>query len=138
MYSNYYTPYTSYSPNYMNYNIPSYSRMAPSMARMPNIASNMTSGLASNNFGSKITGLFGGIKKINWKGMLSGTQKTLNMVNQAIPIYNQVKPMYNNVRTMMRVFNAVKDDPREIHSPNTTQANNNIKKEETNGPSFFL
>ena len=42
-------------------------------------------------------------KAINWTGLLSNTQKTLNIVNQAIPIVYQVKPMINNAKTMFRI-----------------------------------
>ena len=42
-------------------------------------------------------------KTINWAGLLSNTQKTLNIVNQAIPIVFQVKPMINNAKTMFKI-----------------------------------
>ena len=32
-------------------------------------------------------------KGINWGGLLDGTQKTLGIINQAIPIVYQVKPI---------------------------------------------
>ena len=36
------------------------------------------------------------------------TQKTLNVVNQAIPIIKQAKPVINNVKTMFRIMNEFK------------------------------
>ena len=42
-------------------------------------------------------------KSINWAGILTNTQKTLNIVNQAIPVVYQIKPMISNARTMFRV-----------------------------------
>lgn len=67
---------------------------------------------------------------INWSNILNNTQKTLNVINQAIPVYYQVKPIYNNAKTMLRMVNALKDDNKE---------NNEIKEKETNhqGPVFF-
>ncbi len=41
---------------------------------------------------------------INWNGILNGTQKTLNIVNQAIPVFYQVKPIWSNAKTMLKVF----------------------------------
>ena len=40
---------------------------------------------------------------INWANLLSNTQKTLNIVNQAIPLVYQVKPIVNNARTMFKI-----------------------------------
>ena len=84
--------------------------------------------------------LFGGIK---WSSILSGTQKTLNVVNQAIPIIKQAGPVINNAKTMFRVMNEFKkvDIPQnniienpvsEISSPETK-----IEKNNTMGPTFF-
>ena len=49
--------------------------------------------------------LLGGIK---WSSILSGTQKTLGIVNQAIPIIKQAGPVINNAKTMFRVMNEFK------------------------------
>ena len=51
-----------------------------------------------------------GIKRINWGNILNNTQKTLNVINQAIPIIYQVKPLVTNARTLFRIADAVKDD----------------------------
>lgn len=70
------------------------------------------------------TGLFGGLKKYNWNNFLNNTGKTLNVINQAIPIIYQVRPILNNAITMFRVMNAVRgsDDSSTKSSTN----NNNI------------
>ena len=73
-----------------------------------------------------------GLKKINWSNLLNNTQKTLNVINQAIPVYYQVKPIYNNAKTMFRMVNALKED-KPID--NTSKE---IKKETSTGPVFFL
>ena len=84
--------------------------------------------------------LFGGIK---WSSILSGTQKTLNVVNQAIPIIKQAGPVINNAKTMFRVMNEFKKV--DIPQTNTMQTNIIDKKKEipletsstNNGPTFF-
>ena len=85
--------------------------------------------------------LFGGIK---WSSILSGTQKTLNIVNQAIPIIKQAGPVINNARTMFRVmseFNKV-DLPQNNTNQNNVVIETDVKKEkiekvENNCPVFF-
>lgn len=89
---------------------------------------------------SGLKSLFGNIK---WSSILSGTQKTLNVVNQAIPIIKQAGPVINNAKTMFRIMNEFKkvDIPQnniienpvsEISSPETK-----IEKNNTIGPTFF-
>ena len=70
-------------------------------------------------------------KKINWSNILNNTQKTLNVINQAIPVYYQVKPIIGNAKTMFRMVNAIKKDD------NTSQVNE-TKKETSEGPVFFI
>lgn len=81
--------------------------------------------------------------KINWKGFLNGTQKALNIVNQAIPLIYQIKPIYNNAKTIFRVMGSIKDDSKEIKQ--TTVAQNNtlknvkeVKQIPNESPTFFL
>lgn len=72
-------------------------------------------------------------RTINWSGLLTNTQKTLNIVNQAIPIVYQIKPIVNNAKTMFKVAN-------EFNKTNNIQTNNEIKEESLNNndPSFFI
>ena len=84
--------------------------------------------------------LFGGISKINWGTLLNNTQKTLNVINQAIPVYYQMKPIYNNAKTMFRLIGSFNDK-----SLNNNVSSNNIKptdqndnkKNISNKPIFF-
>lgn len=71
---------------------------------------------------------FNPFKRINWSNILSNTQKTLNVINQAIPVYYQVKPIIGNAKTMFRMVNSLKEDV------NTKEE----KKETSEGPVFFL
>jgi len=62
--------------------------------------------------GSSAGGLLKGItSKWSWNGFLTSTGKTLNVINQAIPIFYQVRPIVKNAKTMFRVLGAVKDTP---------------------------
>lgn len=88
--------------------------------------------------------LFSGL---NLSSILSGTQKTLGIVNQAIPIIKQAKPVLNNAKTMFRVMNEFKkvdintstnnnyqnDTKNEINNTNIIKTPNY----ENNGPTFF-
>jgi len=89
--------------------------------------------------------------KLNWHTVLNNTQKTLNLINQAIPVIYQIKPIYNNAKTIFRVMNSV----REVDKPIIKKSNNQEdilakkRKEEitnsnvnanknSNSPTFFL
>lgn len=96
------------------------------------------------NFGR--VGLFSGIRNavrgINWSGILSGTQKTLNVINQIIPTVNQVKPMFNNAKTMFKIAGAMREDNKSDKTQGnrtSTSYNNNINNSvsNTNSPQFF-
>lgn len=97
----------------------------------------------------KTTGLLSLLKKINFTNVLNTTQKTLNIVNQAIPIVYQVKPLVNNAKTVFKVINAVKapdtvqaptrNSNSQVQKTNNYSTNNvsNTKKN-TSEPVFFL
>lgn len=67
-------------------------------------------------------------KAINWGGLLDGTQKTLGVINQAIPIVYQVKPIINNARTMFKIA----DEIRSPNSLNDISQNNKINTSKEN------
>ncbi len=92
---------------------------------------------------------------INWGNFLTNTSKTLNVINQAIPIVYQVKPLFQNVKTLAKIANIIKSDDKEV--PNNTLnktkshpmsafsyqqvTSESTKKEEpisSNQPTFFL
>lgn len=73
---------------------------------------------------------------INWTNLLNNTQKTLNVINQAIPVYYQMKPIYNNAKTMFRMVNALKDDKPNSQRNSITPENK--KNTDQEGPVFFL
>lgn len=97
---------------------------------------------------STTKGLFKGITKLNWGNILNNTQKTLNVINQAIPVYYQMKPIYNNAKTMFRLigsFNDKSTDNRSINNNSNNNFNTNTNNIETtnneknisNKPIFF-
>ena len=86
--------------------------------------------------GSLLSRIFpaAGLRSINWSTMLNNTQKTLNIINQAIPIAYQVKPMVNNAKTMFKIIGAVKGD----NNTNEITQENNIQQTTDNQPIFYL
>ena len=84
------------------------------------------------------------LRGINWATLLSNTQKTLNIVNQAIPIVYQVKPFMNNARTILRVVNELGKSTRST-TPSNNNTISNVNNNQTlssdydsNQPVFFI
>lgn len=95
---------------------------------------------------------------INWSSLLNNTQKTLGIINQAIPAFYQIKPIFSNMKTMFRVMNEINrdDQPKNnnqinnqnntnhfneniINNPNNSyESENNYSKYQDDGPSFFI
>ena len=73
--------------------------------------------------------LFGG--NISFSSILSGTQKTLNIVNQGIPIIKQASPIFKNAKTMFKVMNEFK----KVETPEVVNKEKIISN--TNNPTFF-
>ena len=119
----------------MNYYNP-YFMMAPvSNAARPGILGLLSSG-AGRGF--------------SLSSIISGTQKTLGLVNQAIPIVKQVAPVMKNAKTMFRVMNEFKkvDTPNNNVPDYSVNAEKNDTYDETTstisetesfggGPTFF-
>ena len=90
---------------------------------------------------------------INWSSLLSNTQKTLGIINQAIPAFYQIKPMFSNMKTMFKVVNELNKDDSKNNKSNKNKLSNNessislnhnyspVNQEIYNsddGPSFFI
>lgn len=72
-------------------------------------------------------------KGINWGGLITNTSKTLNVVNQAIPLVRQVGPMFNNVKSMMRLASVFKDETDVRPTRNSGNLNvNNLSSDNLN------
>ena len=84
--------------------------------------------------------LFGGI---NMSSILSGTQKTLNIVNQTIPLIKQASPIIKNAKTMFKVMNEFK----KVETPTKNKKEDNLNEikieknnenlQNENSPTFF-
>lgn len=85
-------------------------------------------------------------KLFNFSDLLNKTQKTLNVINQAIPIFYQIKPLWNNTKTILKIANIVNEKPKQERKENVNKGNNKQNeqtstiKQETkyNEPVFFL
>lgn len=92
------------------------------------------------------TGLLNGIFKngINWGSILTNTQKTLNIINQTIPVIKQVRPVIGNAKTMFKIMNEfkkVQTPTQEIKKDPTKEATSEVEKKtivSNNNPTFFL
>ena len=69
--------------------------------------------------------------------IINGISKTLNVVNQAIPLYNQINPMIKNARNALGIV-------KEFNKSTILRANNNINNikkniipNNNNRPTFF-
>lgn len=96
----------------MNYYMP-YFNMNPNVVT-PMVSKGISKGLFSK--------LLGGL---NWSSILSNTQKTLGIVNQAIPMIKQISPVMKNAKTMFKVMNEFK----RVDSPNQGNKTENIIQE---------
>ncbi len=81
-------------------------------------------------------GLFNTLfKGFSFSKIISGTQKTLNFVNQAIPVVKEISPMLKNTKTIFKIFNEFN---KQSVSENTivNSVSTNIDTYQ-NGPTFF-
>ena len=60
--------------------------------------------------------LFSNLKSIKMSNILDGTQKTLSIINQAIPVIYQIRPIFQNARTALKVVNEIRKDDKKDHS----------------------
>lgn len=94
------------------------------------------------------TGLFSRLfGDLNIGSILNGTQKTLNFVNQVIPVVKQVQPIMTNAKTMFKVMNEFKRNETKPNNNNANTTEINIVEEQpkietkiinNNLPTFFM
>lgn len=86
--------------------------------------------------------LFNISKGFSWGGFLDGTQKTLGVINQAIPLVNQVKPIFNNAKTMFMIADEMRKPSESTSSSVSTNSNvsfnNTATSGSTNRPIFYM
>lgn len=112
------------------YNYYSYMNIPRGMSMDPYIQGNMVNAVRPRG------GLFKGLSNIKWGDVLNNTQKTLNVINQAIPVYYQIKPIFSNVKSFGRLISAFNDDKTN----DVSNRDSKIEKVETskNAPTFFI
>lgn len=82
--------------------------------------------------------IFSMLKNIGWSNLLDGTQKTLGVINQAIPIVYQVKPVVSNMRSVFKIANAIKAPDRPNNTNYNTNNNMNNNQSNLNRPVFYI
>jgi len=86
------------------------------------------------------------LSRINFSSFLTNASKTLNFINQAIPVYHQVKPIVKNIRTLSSItkgFNNINSNTNNNISNNSQlNKNNNYYNNSFNNsipkPNFFI
>ena len=76
-------------------------------------------------------GIINLIKGLNIPGILDGTQKTLSVINQAIPVVYQIKPLVSNIGTIFKIKDI-------INEPTNNKTKNEDVKKTNNSPIFFV
>ena len=139
------------------YNMPFYGAYPNfSMGMNPGVGTGLRTMSRGGGLLSRLTGSIGATKSINWPSILNNASRTLNVVNQAIPIVKQVGPMYNNMKSMLKIASLFKDEtdpsPKSNNVSSSSNTNNNstsdasnLEKENTiinnnysNSPNFFI
>ncbi len=75
-------------------------------------------------------------KSFNFSSFLDGTQKTLGIINQAIPIVYQVKPMFQNARTMFKIADEIRKP--SYSSDSVTSSGASTTSSSQNRPIFYI
>lgn len=76
-------------------------------------------------------------KTINFGNILSNTQKSLGIINQAIPIVKEVKPLVNNAKSVFKIASLLNDNNSNKNNKITNSSNiNSIKN--NNKPIFYI
>ena len=70
------------------------------------------------------------IKNLSLSSILSGLDKTLNVVNQVIPMYQKIRPLLDNSKDLLNIINSINNTHKE-------EDTNVIKKVDNNLPTFF-
>lgn len=92
--------------------------------------------------GRNVSNILSGFKRFNWKSLLSGAGKTLNVIERTIPIVKETKPVINNMRSILKLTKAFNKETRNSNMNNPTINENIINKKtktvnENNNITFF-
>ena len=72
---------------------------------------------------------------LSFTKIISGISKSLNIVNQVIPLYKEVRPIINNASGILSVFKEMNKDDNTPNSPTQDKVQ---KKEEVNNTLTFF
>ncbi len=78
------------------------------------------------------------LKTINWGSLLEGTQKTLGVINQAIPVVYQMKPIVNNAKTLFKIAGSMREENTPIPPTDTTAQQPRKESKQKNIPIFYI
>lgn len=78
------------------------------------------------------------LKSINWGSLLEGTQKTLGVINQAIPVVYQIKPIVNNARTIFKIAGSMREDTTPTPVQETKIKTSPVEEKAKNTPIFYI
>lgn len=74
-------------------------------------------------------GVLGGFKNtfknFSFNNFLDGCGKTLNVINQAIPVVQQIGPVVANAKTMFKIADIMKEDEKEENIVKSTSTSRN-------------
>jgi len=74
-------------------------------------------------------GVLGGFKNtfknFSFNNFLDGCGKTLNVINQAIPVVQQIGPVVANAKTMFKIADIMKEDEKEENIIKSTSTSRN-------------
>ena len=76
------------------------------------------------------------LSRISFGSILNGASRTLNFVNQAIPVVKQMSPLMKNLKTMFNVMNEFKKADIENSAPMSDVTSEMVNAGE--GPTFFI
>ena len=88
-------------------------------------------------------GMFSGLKNltkgVTLTGFLDGAQKTLGVINQAIPIVHQVGPMITNAKTMFKIADVINTPDKTYNNSNVENMNiHTVNMSSDNKPIFYI
>ena len=92
-------------------------------------------GIGSVTQGAAKGGFFKSLANIKWGNILNNTQKTLNVINQAIPVYYQIKPICSNLKSFGKIMSAFNDQSDNTNFNNNLNTNTNINNSSRNNNS---
>ena len=80
------------------------------------------------------------LRRINFSSIMNGAQRTLNTVNQIIPLVKQARPMMDNAKTMFKLMSEFNRNDESNKKPSSKKGIEKTTSNEVvsnNGPTFF-